>query len=75
MSFIQQTSPHAQSAVSTQRVMRTVILATLPGLAAMVFFFGLGPLFNVLLCCLLCLAVEAAVLAIRNRPVGFYLND
>ena len=75
MSFIQQTSPHAQSAVSTQRVMRTVILATLPGLAAMVFFFGLGPLFNVLLCCLLCLAFEAAVLAIRHRPVGFYLND
>ncbi|BFM06386.1 electron transport complex subunit RsxD [Halioxenophilus aromaticivorans] len=75
MSFIQQTSPHAQGATDTQAVMRTVILATLPGLAAMVFFFGLGPLVNVVLCGLFCLALEASVLAIRKRPITFYLND
>ncbi len=75
MSFIQQTSPHAQGATDTQNVMRNVILATLPGLAALIAFFGWGALLNVILCSLFCLAFEAAVLAVRGRPIGFYLND
>lgn len=75
MAFIQQSSPHARGARPTSRVMLWVILATLPGLLAQTLFFGWGNLINVLWCIGLALAAEAAMLAIRKRPVGFFLKD
>lgn len=75
MSFIQQSSPHALGATNTQRVMLTVILATLPGLIALTVFFGVGAIINVFLCSLFCLAFEAIMLALRHRPIRFYLSD
>ncbi len=75
MSFIQQSSPHAHGRLSTQTVMLTVAAATLPGVAAQVYFFGIGPLINILLMVAFCLAFEAAILRLRNRPAGFYLAD
>lgn len=55
--------------------MRTVIMACIPGVAALTFYFGLGTLFNILFCTLCCLAFEAGALALRKRPIGFYLKD
>lgn len=55
--------------------MRMVILATLPGLAAQIWFFGWGNLINVLWCGLLAMGAEAAVLALRRRPIGPALRD
>ncbi|WP_317930649.1 electron transport complex subunit RsxD [Halioxenophilus sp. WMMB6] len=75
MSFIQHSSPHAHGSNSTQKVMLTVALATLPGLVAMVLFFGIGPLINVMLCVGFCVGFEALALALRKRPIGFYLRD
>ena len=75
MSFIQQSSPHAHSATSTPRVMLTVAAATLPGLAALVYFFGFGPLINVTLSITFCVGLEALILKLRKRPIGFYLTD
>jgi electron transport complex protein RnfD len=56
-------------------LMRQVIYATLPGLAALVWLFGLGALLNVVWAALVALAAEALVLALRARPLAPYLTD
>ncbi len=75
MALIRITSPHTLKPGRTGSVMLQVILATLPGLAALCYYFGWGPLINVIMAVLLALAFETAVMKLRGRPVGFYLND
>ncbi|WP_299199117.1 electron transport complex subunit RsxD [uncultured Amphritea sp.] len=75
MALIRITSPHAHRAGSTGSVMLTVLIATLPGLAAMTFFFGWGTLIQVMWGTLLALGLEAAIVKLRKRPVSFYLTD
>ncbi len=68
-------SPHARRARSTSQVMLWVMVATLPGLAMQTVYFGWGNLINVVLCVLLAVGAEAMVLALRKRPLTFYLKD
>lgn len=75
MSFIRVTSPHAHSANTTAGVMQQVLLATVPGGLALLYFFGVGVLLNLVLACASALLFEAAVLKLRNRPIAFYLQD
>ena len=75
MSLMQVTSPHAHGPLSTGKVMRMVLIASLPGVVALTYFFGFGVLVNILWACLVALGCEALALVLRRRPVGFYLND
>lgn len=75
MALIRSTSPHLYKANSTGNVMRLVLLATLPGLAAMTFFFGWGTLINVIWASLLAVGFEAVMIWLRKRPVTYYLRD
>lgn len=75
MALIRVTSPHVHKPASTSEVMRLVILATLPGICAMTFFFGWGTLINLVLACSLALLFEALCVKARKRPVSFYLKD
>lgn len=75
MALIHITSPHALKPVSTGGVMLQVILATLPGLAALTYFFGWGSVIQIVFAIALALSFEAAILIIRKRPLGFYLKD
>ncbi|WP_372865235.1 electron transport complex subunit RsxD [Spongiibacter sp.] len=75
MAFLKLSSPHAHGPMSTPKVMRLVLLATVPGLLALSWFFGFGTLINVLWASLSALAFEALALRLRGRPLGFYLND
>ncbi|WP_020208427.1 electron transport complex subunit RsxD [Gilvimarinus chinensis] len=75
MALTRITSPHTHRALGTGAVMRNVVLATLPGLAVLTYFFGLGTLHNVLLASAAALGFEAAVMKLRSRPVWFYLRD
>ena len=59
----------------TANLMRWVIAATLPGIATMSYFFGLGVISNVVLAAAFGVALEAAVLRLRRRPIGVALND
>jgi electron transport complex protein RnfD len=68
-------SPHGHQGIATSQVMQQVLLACVPGLSALLFFFGWGTLLNLLWLCLLALVFEAAVLKLRKRDVWFYLND
>ncbi len=75
MALIRITSPHTIKPVSTGGVMLQVILATLPGLAALTYFFGWGTSINVIFAITLAVTFEALILLIRKRPIGFYLKD
>jgi electron transport complex protein RnfD len=69
------TSPHAAGSNRTQQVMLQVLLATLPAVLALTWLLGIGTLVNLLLACALALGFEAAILALRKRPITFYLRD
>ena len=75
MALLNITSPHTHGANRTGRVMRLVVYATFPGIAALTHFFGIGVVINVLLASLTCIAFEAAILKLRQRPIRFYLSD
>lgn len=75
MAFMKLSSPHATRAGDTGDVMKQVILACIPGLIALSYFFGPGSLLNVMLASFTAVACEAAILKLRNRPIGFYLKD
>ena len=75
MTLPRMTSPHAKGANRTQRVMLLVMAATVPGILALSYFFALGPLLNIILAGGFALLFEAAILALRKRPVTFFLKD
>jgi len=68
-------SPYFRQSSSVQSIMLRVLLALLPGLAAYVWFFGGAILVQLALASLAALAGEAAVLHLRNKPLGQYLGD
>lgn len=70
-----QSSPHTHADLNTARVMRYVLLATLPGLVALTWHFGWGTLINIAIAATVALATEATIVALRKRPVIFYLGD
>ena len=75
MALMRLTSPHAHGPMSTQRVMQSVLLATIPGVIVLTHFFGFGTLVNILWGSVVALACEALALKLRRRPLGFYLKD
>ncbi|GAB3289000.1 electron transport complex subunit RsxD [Parahaliea aestuarii] len=75
MALLRVTSPHAHGPASTQKVMQQVLLATVPGVIALIHFFGFGVLVNIAWAALLALAFESLALKLRGRELGFYLKD
>lgn len=75
MALIRSSSPHLHTAGNLSTIMLDVILATLPGMAAMIFFFGWGTLINVIQAIVLAVIFEAGIMWIRKRPIMFYLKD
>lgn len=69
------TSPHATGHNRTQQVMQLVLLATVPGILALTWLYGLGTLINLCWASAVALASEALMLRLRQRPVGFFLRD
>ncbi|NYS61345.1 RnfABCDGE type electron transport complex subunit D [Vreelandella salicampi] len=77
MSFLHHTAApaNAQLPNSTPVLMRWVLIATLPGVAVMTYYFGAGVLTNIVIATVIGLVLEAAVLNIRKRPIRPALND
>ncbi len=75
MAFAAQSSPHLPVKNQVSTMMRDVMLALIPGMLAMLWFFGWGVLFNLILASLTALAAEAAILQLRQRPVVATLFD
>ncbi|OHC63620.1 MAG: electron transport complex subunit RsxD [Rhodocyclales bacterium GWA2_65_20] len=68
-------SPYFRQPASVRSVMLRVLLALLPGIAAYVWFFGAAILVQIALASVAALAGEAAVLALRDKPVWLFVSD
>ena len=68
-------SPHVTRNNSTAGVMQKVVLAMVPGVAALTLLFGWGTLIQVLLCESFGLLFEAAAVRLRKQNLSFYLSD
>lgn len=68
-------SPHRLGQSNTAQMMRNVILATLPGIAALVYFFGYGVLFQIVICSVSAIISEAVILKLRNKNITINLKD
>jgi len=73
--FATTTSPHSAATNSVTRVMAEVLLALVPGIIALVWFFGWGVLVNIAIAAVTALLAEAVVLRLRGRPVLATLGD
>jgi electron transport complex protein RnfD len=62
------TSPHIHSPESVPKIMRQVILALIPVMAAAVYFFGLRSLLLLTVCSATTLLTEHICQRLRNRP-------
>lgn len=69
------TSPFVRLPTSVQRVMLTVLLALLPGIAAYVWQFGAAILVQLVIATVAAMATEWAVLTIRGKPRALFLGD
>jgi Na+-translocating ferredoxin:NAD+ oxidoreductase subunit D len=75
MALIQTSSPHQHAEATTQLVMQRLLLATTPGVFALFWHFGWGSLINIFIACITAWVCEAGIVALRKRPIWFYLRD
>ena len=75
MEFERHDAPFLTPKVDVASLMRQVLYALIPALAAHVWFFGPGILFNLIIACVFCLGSEAAMMKARRRPVQAALSD
>ena len=75
MRFKTVTSPHLHQPTSVGQVMRRVLYAMIPGIAALVWFFGWGILINLALATVVAVGAEAAMLIARGKPLAVHLGD
>ena len=68
-------APHFPPRVTVGGVMRQVLYALVPGIAAYVWFFGPGVLLQILLASVFAVTLEAAMLLVRARPLRPFLGD
>jgi electron transport complex protein RnfD len=75
MRFTVAGAPHVRPLQTVSAVMRQVLYALVPAVAAHVWFFGYGILFQILLAVSFALALEAMMLKLRDRPLQPFLGD
>ena len=75
MQFKTNTSPFFNSSNNVNGVMLQVLLALIPGTLVMMYFFGWGVLFNIILSISFAITLEAMALLLRKRPVMVFLGD
>jgi len=68
-------SPHLHQGTSVGGVMRTVILALVPGILLSIWVYGWGVLIHCMLAVLFALGIEAAILKLREQPLLLFLYD
>ena len=75
MEFVTPSSPHSERSNSVSKVMLEVLLALLPGVVALTYYFGWGVLINIVLATVTAVVAEAIVIRMRGRPVMPVLSD
>lgn len=75
MAFKMASSPYLRDKLQTSSLMQRVMLCALPGLLVQSYFFGWGTLVQVLFAMATAALCEAAILAMRQRPIKATLQD
>ncbi|WP_119393991.1 RnfABCDGE type electron transport complex subunit D [Salinibius halmophilus] len=75
MPLITLSSPHSAKPTKISTVMGTVLLCMIPGFIALTVFFSYGYLINLALAVVTALLLEAGSLALRKRPIKFFITD
>ena len=68
-------APHFSPPVTIQRVMRDVLIALTPGIAACCWYFGPGVLVQIVLAAVFATGFEAMMLKARGRDIRLHLSD
>ncbi|MGL5759621.1 electron transport complex subunit RsxD [Plesiomonas sp.] len=68
-------SPYTHNHQSTNMLMRQVIVACIPGVAAQWFFFGWGSLIQIAIAIVTAVTAESLVLFLRKKPIRQTLQD
>ncbi|NMP15638.1 electron transport complex subunit RsxD [Thalassotalea sp. Y01] len=68
-------SPHNHIKSNTPGLMRTVIMAAIPGIAAQHYFFGPGTLIQIALAITVAVLAEVTFLAIRDKNIKAQVGD
>lgn len=68
-------APHQPPATSVGAVMRQVLYALTPVVAAQTWFFGWGVIAQILLAAIFALGFEAVMLKLRQRPLKPFMTD
>ena len=68
-------APHFPPINTVGGVMRQVLYALVPAIAAHIWYFGYGILFQIALAVAFALALEALMLKLRDRPLKPFLSD
>lgn len=68
-------SPHTHSTSLTANIMLWVMVAMLPAIGVMWWYFGYGVLVQIALAVSLAVVIELAVAKLRGKPTAFYLSD
>ena len=75
MKFKTDTSPFFSSPNNVNKVMLQVLIGLIPGTLVMIYFFGWGILFNILLAIIYAVGFEASALFLRKRPITPFISD
>ncbi len=75
MKFASSGPPHLSTPRTVSEIMRRVIYALIPGIAAHVWYFGWGIVIQITLACILGLLFEYTVLKIRKLDVKLFIYD
>lgn len=75
MIFTAHNSPHSALPHRVQRIMLEVLIALIPGIIAMTWYFGWGTLINITLASIVAVASEALVMRLRKRKVAPVISD
>ena len=75
MQFDTDTASLVNNAPGVSHLMTQVLLALLPAIVSLFYFYGWGVLINIALSVVFAIALEASMLLLRKRPVKLFLTD
>lgn len=75
MHFLTSNAPFIAPQNTVQKMMLWVLIALIPGAITMIWQFGMGVLFNILICVSTAVVAEAAMLHLRGRPIQPFISD
>ncbi|ORU94210.1 MAG: electron transport complex subunit RsxD [Cycloclasticus sp. symbiont of Poecilosclerida sp. N] len=75
MHFLTSNSPFIAPQNSIQKMMLWLLIALTPGIFTMIWQFGYGVLFNIIICVSSAIAAEALMLYLRGRPIVPFISD